>query len=148
VLVSAEERSEEMYEPHDEPHDEPYIDQPSQPSAPPASTPPSTSPSPVMQGAQVQLFSTQQPQEVTGVSPPSYIQPASGGSEELEVLTEALQRCGLPPWRVNTYAEGEGKILWLSNGAHIDLTPSGEVTLGGESQEDTRARLARVGIVI
>lgn len=133
-----------MYEPHDEPHDEPHIDQPSQLSAPPASV----SPSPVMQGAQVELFSTQEPQEVTGVSPPTYIRPASGGSEELEVLTEALQRCGLPPWRVNTYAEGEGKILWLSNGAHIDLTPSGEVTLGGESQEDTRARLARVGIVI
>jgi len=89
---------------------------------------------------------------------PSYIKPLAvalrvdGGEAEgaqaalLENLTAALGACGLPPWRINTYASGAGKILWLSNGAHIDLTPRGELNLGGESQDETRAALARVGL--
>jgi len=105
----------------------------------PASVP--TAP-PVVQGAQVQLFA----QDPENVAPPSYIKSIQQESQELEIFTQALTRCGLPPWRINSYAEGQGKIIWLSNGAHIDIAPDGEVTLGGESQDDTRARLARVGI--
>ena len=41
---------------------------------------------------------------------------------------------------------GQGTILWLQNGSYIDLTPEGEVILGGENQEQTRETLAPVGV--
>jgi len=112
---------------------------PVSPAINPAMSPPAA---PVIQqGAQVQLFS-----QDDDVAPPSYIKDMQRESHELDIFTQALARCGLPPWRINSYADGRGKIIWLSNGAHIDIDPEGVVTLGGESQDDTRARLARVGI--
>lgn len=64
---------------------------------------------------------------------------------DINDLTQLLERVGLPPWRINTYDEGRGQILWLSNGSHIDYNPSGELILGGENQEETQARLSQMG---
>jgi hypothetical protein len=66
----------------------------------------------------------------------------------LESLTELLERISLTPWRVNTYDEGQGQILWLQNGSHLDYNPSGELILGGENQDETRMRLSHVGIEV
>lgn len=63
-------------------------------------------------------------------------------------LSVMLERVGMPAWRVNSYDEGRGQILWLNNGAHIDYNPSGEVILGGENQDETRARLSQLGVLI
>lgn len=65
-----------------------------------------------------------------------------------KTLSNMLERVGLPPWRVNSYDEGRGQILWLNNGAHIDYNPAGEVILGGENQDETRIRLSQIGIVL
>lgn len=67
---------------------------------------------------------------------------------DIEALIAALAQCGLSPWRINTYAQNQGKILWLQNGAHIDLNPQGEVILGGENQDETRYMLTQLGIPI
>ena len=67
---------------------------------------------------------------------------------DAKTLGGMLERVGLPPWRVNSYDEGRGQILWLNNGAHIDYNPSGEVILGGENQDETRIRLSQIGIVL
>ena len=63
-------------------------------------------------------------------------------------LKGILDRLGMSPWRVNSYDEGRGQILWLNNGAHIDYNPAGEVILGGENQDETRARLSQMGIIL
>ena len=39
---------------------------------------------------------------------------------------------------INSYNDGLGKIPWLSNGAHIDLTPAGEVILKGQNLDTRR----------
>ena len=82
-------------------------------------------------------------------------QPADGAlnndpSNEVNIddLTLLLERIGLPPWRINTYDEGKGQILWLKNGSHLDYNPAGEVILGGENQDETRARLSQVGFTL
>ena len=72
--------------------------------------------------------------------------PLKEGGIDVEALVEALTRCGLPPWRMNAYDSGRGQILWLKNGSHIDLNPALEVVLGGENQDETRARLSLLGI--
>ena len=66
----------------------------------------------------------------------------------IDDLTLLLERIGLPPWRINTYDEGKGQILWLKNGSHLDYNPAGEVILGGENQDETRARLSQVGFTL
>jgi hypothetical protein len=71
-------------------------------------------------------------------------------AKELDVrsLKGILERLGMPAWRVNSYDEGRGQILWLNNGAHIDYNPAGDVILGGENQDETRARLSQMGIIL
>ena len=64
----------------------------------------------------------------------------------IESLTELLERISLTPWRINTYDDGQGQILWLQNGSHLDYNPSGDLILGGENQDETRVRLSHVGI--
>jgi len=66
----------------------------------------------------------------------------------LESLTELLERISLTPWRINTYEGGQGQILWLQNGSHLDYNPAGELILGGENQDETRIRLSHVGIEV
>ena len=67
---------------------------------------------------------------------------------DAQTLSDLLDRVGLTPWRVNSYGDGAGQILWLKNGAHVDYNPSGEVILGGENQDETRARLHQIGVLI
>lgn len=83
-------------------------------------------------------------ESVSQSSPPQ----SSSGGLTVEGLTELLTRIGLAPWRVNAYDGGRGQILWLQNGSHFDLNPSGELILGGENQEETRARLSQLGVSI
>lgn len=74
--------------------------------------------------------------------------PIEASELDAKMLSSVLGRIGLSPWRVNSYDEGRGQILWLNNGAHIDYNPSGDVILGGENQEETRARLSQMGVLI
>ncbi len=74
--------------------------------------------------------------------------PIEASELDAKMLSGALSRIGLTPWRVNAYDEGRGQILWLSNGAHIDYNPAGDAILGGENQDETRARLSQMGILI
>ena len=90
------------------------------------------------------------------VKPPSYIksihETSQGESEavqpqvNLDHFVSLLDKRGLKPWKVTASRDGQGTILWLQNGSYIDLTPEGEVILGGENQEQTRETLAPVGI--
>ena len=83
---------------------------------------------------------TTQQSEVSEGEPPQKL--------TLESLTELLERISLTPWRINTYEGGQGQILWLQNGSHLDYNPSGELILGGENQDETRVRLSHVGIEV
>ena len=90
------------------------------------------------------------------VKPPSYIksiqeslqndQESTPPQINLDHLVSLLEQRGLKPWKVTASRNGQGTILWLQNGSYIDLTPEGEVILGGENQEQTRETLAPVGI--